>query len=148
MDLPDFTTGRAPRSRRIDLGVGNAASEGAFPHPSRAENHRMHDASGQQGEQPGDHQSAAEDADHDAAVAADMVALGADNGDRQQDQHQDRKQMDRAPNSLSWWIPNELAATVAISTTQIQPMVRCGSVPFGAANWTIPSASAAIAAKA
>jgi len=54
----------------------------------------------------------------------------------------------QGPTSLSWWIQNELAATAAIRTTQIQPMVRCGSVPLGAANWTIPSPSAAIAAKA
>ncbi len=36
----------------------------------------------------------------------------------------------------------------AISTTQIQPMVRCGSVPLGAESCTMPSANAAIAAKA
>ena len=29
------------------------------------------------------------------------------------------------------WIQNELAATMAIRPTQIQPTVRCGSVPFG-----------------
>ena len=36
----------------------------------------------------------------------------------------------------------------AISATQIQPTVRCGKVPFGAANCTMPSANAAMAAKA
>ena len=41
-----------------------------------------------------------------------------------------------------------LTVTMAIRPTQIQPTVRCGSVPFGAANWTRPSAKAAIAAKA
>ena len=46
------------------------------------------------------------------------------------------------------WIQNELIATTNISSTQIQPMVRCGNVPFGAANCTMPSANAAIAAKA
>ena len=46
------------------------------------------------------------------------------------------------------WIQNELIATDAISNTQIQPIVRCGSVPLGAANWTMPSTNAAIAAKA
>src|ERR1700752_4720560 len=39
-------------------------------------------------------------------------------------------------------------AITAISVTQIQPMVRCGSVPLRAANWTSPSTNAAIAAKA
>ena len=38
--------------------------------------------------------------------------------------------------------------TIIISTTQAQPMVRCGSVPLGAVSWTTPSANAAIAAKA
>ena len=37
---------------------------------------------------------------------------------------------------------------IASSITQIQPIVRCGSVPFGAASCTMPSANAAIAAKA
>src|SRR5882757_9008352 len=54
----------------------------------------------------------------------------------------------QGPNSLIWWIQNELSATTAISTTQIQPSVRCGSVPLGAANCTTPSTNAAIAAKA
>jgi hypothetical protein len=64
---------------------------------SLAENHRMHDPPGQQREQPGDHQSAAEDADHDVAMATDMVVMAADDGDRQQNEHQDRQQVDRAP---------------------------------------------------
>jgi hypothetical protein len=38
-------------------------------------------------------------------------------------------------------------ATLAISNTQIQPMVRCGSVPLGAANWTRPSVNAPIGMK-
>src|SRR5882757_6186834 len=81
MDLPGSATGRAERSRRANLRAGNTASEGAFPPPfSLADNHRMHDASRQQGEQPGDHQAAAEDADHDSAVAAHMVAVGAHDG--------------------------------------------------------------------
>ena len=42
----------------------------------------------------------------------------------------------------------KLMATTAISATQIQPMVRCGSVPLGAVNWTSPSTKAAIAANA
>ena len=54
----------------------------------------------------------------------------------------------QGPSKRISWIQNELAATMAIRPTQIQPTVRCGSVPFGAANWTRPSAKAAIAAKA
>src|ERR1700722_13971319 len=54
----------------------------------------------------------------------------------------------QGPHSLIWWIQNELAATASIKTTQIQPMVRWGSVPFGAASWITPSTKAAIAAKA
>ena len=54
----------------------------------------------------------------------------------------------QGPTSRIWWIQNELTATVAISVTQIQPRVRWGSVPLGAANWTRPSTKAAIAAKA
>jgi hypothetical protein len=46
------------------------------------------------------------------------------------------------------WIQNELTAIVAINATQMKPMVRCGSVPLGAANCTSPSANAAIAANA
>ena len=45
-------------------------------------------------------------------------------------------------------IQNELSATDAISNTQIQPIVRWGKVPFGAANCTTPSTKAVIAAKA
>jgi hypothetical protein len=41
-----------------------------------------------------------------------------------------------------------LILTISIKVTQIQPMERCGSVRFGADSWTMPSASAAIAAKA
>jgi hypothetical protein len=41
-----------------------------------------------------------------------------------------------------------LMLTISIKATQIQPIDRCGSVPFDADNWTMPSASAAIAAKA
>ena len=54
----------------------------------------------------------------------------------------------QGPTSRIWWIQNELTATAAISATQIQPMVRWGNVPLGAANWTMPSTKAAIAAKA
>src|ERR1700733_15073035 len=54
----------------------------------------------------------------------------------------------QGPHSLIWWIQNELAATASIKTTQIQPMVRWGNVPFGAASWITPSTNAAIAAKA
>ena len=43
---------------------------------------------------------------------------------------------------------NELKATTNISTTQAQPIVRCGNVPFGAESCTMPSPNAAIAAKA
>src|SRR5947208_3114515 len=43
---------------------------------------------------------------------------------------------------------NELAATTNMSVTQIQPTVRCGSVPFAEASCTAPIASAAIAVKA
>ncbi len=46
------------------------------------------------------------------------------------------------------WIRNDDALITSISTTQIQPSVRCGSVPFGAASCTMPSMKAAIAAKA
>jgi hypothetical protein len=38
--------------------------------------------------------------------------------------------------------------TVSISTTQIQPIVRCGIVPLGALNCTTPSTNAVIAANA
>ncbi len=43
---------------------------------------------------------------------------------------------------------NALMLTTSISATQIQPSVRCGSVPFGAASWTTPSPKAVMAAKA
>src|SRR3954469_8420663 len=54
----------------------------------------------------------------------------------------------QGPSSLIWWIQKEEIATTVIRATQIQPTVRCGSVPFGAANCTMPSAKAAIAANA
>ena len=54
----------------------------------------------------------------------------------------------QGPSNRISWIQNELAATTAIRPTQIQPIVRCGSVPFGAASCTTPRAKAAIAAKA
>ena len=41
-----------------------------------------------------------------------------------------------------------LIETASISNTQIQPIVRCGIVPFGALNCTTPSTNAVIAAKA
>ena len=46
------------------------------------------------------------------------------------------------------WIQNEVAATITMSKTQIHPIVRWGSVPFGAASCTAPIAKAANAAKA
>ena len=52
------------------------------------------------------------------------------------------------PHSLMPWIQKLETATAAIRPTQIQPMVRCGSVPLGAANWTMPSTKAPIAANA
>src|SRR6202165_3871091 len=52
------------------------------------------------------------------------------------------------PHSRIWWIRNELSATASMRPTKIQPMVRWGMVPFGAANCTMPSAKAAIAAMA
>src|SRR5438270_9280540 len=45
-------------------------------------------------------------------------------------------------------IQNDDAGTAAIRATQIQPIVRCGSVPFGAANRTRPGANAAMPVKA
>src|SRR5438132_2327925 len=52
------------------------------------------------------------------------------------------------PHSRIWWIRSELSATASMRPTKIQPMVRWGMVPFGAANCTMPSAKAAIAAMA
>src|SRR5215831_3588654 len=52
------------------------------------------------------------------------------------------------PHMCSSWIQNELVATVTMSRTQIQPMVRWGIVPLGAASCTAPSPKAAKAAKA
>src|SRR5262249_42696978 len=52
------------------------------------------------------------------------------------------------PQMRSSWIQNDDAATTVISATQIQPTVRWGSVPLGAASCTAPSANAAMAAKA
>jgi hypothetical protein len=43
---------------------------------------------------------------------------------------------------------NALMLTTNISEIQIQPTVRCGSVPFGAASCTAPRTNALIAAKA
>src|SRR5712691_7613288 len=39
----------------------------------------------------------------------------------------------QGPHWRNSWIQNEVAATTIMSTTQIQPRVRCGSVPLGAA---------------
>src|SRR6266536_5321781 len=52
------------------------------------------------------------------------------------------------PQSRISWIRNELSATASITPTQIQPTVRWGMVPFGAANCAMPSTKAAIAAMA
>src|SRR5712692_9251984 len=54
----------------------------------------------------------------------------------------------QGPHSRISWIRNELSATASIRPTQIQPTVRWGMVPFGAANCAMPSAKAAIAAVA
>src|ERR1700731_4019128 len=52
------------------------------------------------------------------------------------------------PHSRIVWMKNELSTTASISPAQIQPNVRCGIVPFGAANCTAPSAKAPNAANA
>ncbi len=39
----------------------------------------------------------------------------------------------------------ELTVTAVISPTQIIPIVLCGKVPFGAANWIPPRTKAAMA---
>ena len=82
-------------------------------------------------------------------------AARGNHADNEHDQREDRQQVDRAPRPdparapvRSSWIPNDEPATTVISATQIQPSVRCGSVPFGASNCTSPSANAAIAAAA
>src|ERR1700730_15450269 len=52
------------------------------------------------------------------------------------------------PHSRIVWMKNELSTTASISTAQIQPIARCGIVPFGAASCSAPSAKAPSAAKA
>jgi hypothetical protein len=83
-------------------------------------------------------------------MPADAVAPRVQDRERQHREREDREQMDRAPRTphVSSWIQNELVATVTMSRTQIQPMVRWGSVPLGAASCTAPSPKAAKAAKA
>lgn len=46
------------------------------------------------------------------------------------------------------WMKNDDIATSDIDATQIQPMARCGKVPFGAASWMPPRTKAAMAGKA
>ena len=48
----------------------------------------------------------------------------------------------QGPHSRISWIQNEVSADHQHQATQIQPSVRCGSVPLGAANWTMPSPKA------
>ena len=59
-------------------------------------------------------------------------AVRAPDGQRQHDEREDRQQMDRAPGTDQRDLvdPERAAATAAISSTQIQPSVRCGKVPL------------------
>jgi hypothetical protein len=115
-----------------------------------AEQDRVHDPPGKQREQAGDHQRAGEEQDHDAAVIGDPVAARPPHRQRQHNSAEiDSRWIGlHGPSSRSWWIQNELTATVAISKTQIQPMVRWGKVPLGCRELDHASTKALIAAKA
>ncbi len=110
----------------------------------------MHDAAGHQREQAGNHERADKNRSHGIAVPIDTMTSGMHDGERQRREREDREQMNRAPwpHTRRSWIQNKVAATMTMSTTQIQPMVRWGSVPLGAASCTAPSPKAAKAAKA
>ena len=66
----------------------------------------MHDASGQQGEEPRDHQAAAEDTDHNPAVASDLVAMALMTaiGSSTSTMIDSRWIGLQGPSSLIWWI--------------------------------------------
>ena len=69
--------------------------------------------------------------------------------EHQHDRREDRQQMDRAPGAdQSDLVDPERAIATSHQHHPDPAEVRCGSVPFGAANCTMPSANAAIAAKA
>jgi hypothetical protein len=59
-------------------------------------------------------------------VPLDAVAPRVHDRKRQRCKRKDREQMDRLhrPQTRRSWIQNELAATVTMSATQSQPMVR------------------------
>src|SRR5262249_20582616 len=69
-------------------------------------------------------------------MPADAVMPGMQDREGEHREREDREQMDWAPwaQMRNSWIQNELAATVTMSRTQIQPNVRWGSVPLGAAS--------------
>lgn len=52
----------------------------------------------------------------------------------------------KGPKLQTMWFRNDEAATIVVSPTQIQPMVRCGKVPLGAADRTTPGPKAVNAA--
>jgi hypothetical protein len=102
----------------------------------RAEQDGVHDPPRDQCEQPGDDQRTGENQDHDAAMIRNPVTVRHPYAEWERHQREDR------------WIQNELTATATIRLTKIQPSVRWGNVPFGAASWTTPSRNADMAAKA
>src|SRR5262245_27943356 len=136
--------------RRPPRTLGSAWFCSRFGAALVSKHHRMHDAAGHQREHPGDHERANKDGDHGVAVPIDAMPPGMGDGERQHREGEDREQVDRAP-----WPPNAQVVDpersrrpITMSKTQIQPIVRWGSVPFGAASCTAPIAKAANAANA
>src|ERR1700722_674667 len=64
-----------------------------------AEHHGVHNPPRQQREKSRDDQRARENRDHDQAMIPDLMTVRPPDGEWNRDQHQDREQVDRAPNS-------------------------------------------------
>ena len=103
---------------------------------SSAEYDLVHHTTWEECQSAGNQQAAGEQPNHGAPVGPHPALSGVAYGERQQDDDVHRQQVDWAERTdhLNSANQEDDPATTLIIPTQIQPVTRCGTVPFGPDN--------------